>query len=268
LTEKPSNQGSAKKRQPLIPQNREMTVPILPGTAATDYERYLRTDELLSLQKPTEERSHPDELMFQVVHQASELILKGTANELERAGESIGDGDYTRAVKLMDRAFRLFDQAIRLLNVLETLTPYEYHVIRAGLGHGSGLDSPGFLSLLHLAPRLGHAFFNQLDRTGLDAGQLYRRSSEFLPLHEVAEKLLDFDERMQLFRFHHMKLAHRIIGGDVLGTTGRPVDILRQRQEHVLYRELWEVRNEITARVNAKTKMKGQGHGREEGPRS
>jgi tryptophan 2,3-dioxygenase len=59
-----------------------------------------------------------------------------------------------------------------------------------------------------------------------------------------------------------MKLAHRIIGGDVLGTTGRPVDILRQRQEHVLYKELWEVRNEITARVNAKTKMEGQGHGR------
>ena len=268
MTEKPSNQGSAKKRQPLIAQNREMTVPILPGTAATDYERYLRTDELLSLQKPPEERSHPDELMFQGVHQASELILKGTANELERARESIGDGDYTRAVKLMDRAFRLFDQAIHLLNVLETLTPYEYHVIRAGLGHGSGLDSPGFLSLLHLAPRLGQAFFYQLDRTGLDVGQIYRRSSEFLPLHEVAEKLLDFDERMQLFRFHHMKLAHRIIGGDVLGTTGRPVDILRQRQEHVLYRELWEVRNEITARVNAKTKMKGRGHGREEGPRS
>lgn len=267
MTEKVSKQRSAKKRQPLIPQNRERTVPILPGTAATDYERYLRTDELLSLQKPPEERSHPDELMFQVVHQASELILKGTANELERARESIGAGDYSRVVKLMDRAFRLLDRAIDLLNVLETLTPYEYHVIRAGLGHGSGLDSPGFLSLLHLAPRLGNSFFTQLERAELSAEELYRRSGEFLPLHEVAEKLLDFDERMQLFRFHHMKLAHRIIGGDVLGTTGRPVDILRQRQEHVLYRELWEVRNEITARVNAETHMKGQGHGREEGPR-
>ena len=267
MTEKASKEGSAKERQPLIPQNREMTVPILPGTAATDYERYLHTDELLSLQKLPEERSHPDELMFQVVHQASELILKGTANELERSRESIGDADYTRAVKLMDRAFRLFDRAIDLLSVLETLTPYEYHVIRAGLGHGSGLDSPGFLSLLHLAPRLGEVFFDQLDRARLNAEQLYCRSAEFLSLHEVAEKLLDFDERMQLFRFHHMKLAHRIIGGDVLGTTGRPVDILRQRQQHVLYRELWEVRNEITARVNAKTKMKGQGHGREQGPR-
>lgn len=268
MKEKSSKRRSAKKRKPLVPQNREMTVPILPGTAATDYERYLRTDELLSLQKLAAERSHPDELMFQVVHQASELILKGAANEIERAREAILIGDYTRGVKLMDRALRLFDRAIDLLGVLETLTPYEYHVIRAGLGHGSGLDSPGFLSLLHLAPRLGEAFFDQLDRAGLGAEELYRRSAEFLPLHEIAEKLLDFDERMQLFRFHHMKLAHRIIGGDVLGTTGRPVDILRQRQQHVLYRELWEVRNEITSRVNARTRMKGQGHGREQGPRA
>ena len=253
---------AARQHQPLTPQNREMTQPILPGTAATDYERYLRTDELLSLQKPAEERSHPDELMFQVVHQASELLLKGTANELERARDSIAEGDLPRALKLMDRAFRLLDPTIDLLHVLETLTPYEYHVIRAGLGHGSGLDSPGFLSLLHLAPRLGQAFFDQLDNAELTVEQLYRRSAEFLSLHEVAEKLLDFDERMQLFRFHHMKLAHRIIGGDVLGTTGRPVDILRQRQEHVLYRELWEARNQITARVNAKTKMQDQGHGR------
>jgi tryptophan 2,3-dioxygenase len=239
-----------------------MTQPILPGSGTTDYERYLRTDELLSLQKPPQQRSHPDELMFQIVHQASELLLKGTDNELERAREAIAEADYTRAVKLMDRGYRMLDRAIDLLHVLETLTPYEYHIIRAGLGHGSGLDSPGFLSLLHLAPRLGEAFFNQLDKSKLTVEELYRRSVEFLPLHEVAEKLLDFDERIQLFRFHHMKLAHRIIGGDVLGTTGRPVDILRQRQEHVLYKELWEVRNEITARVNAKTKMEDQGHGR------
>lgn len=261
MSEKQQKRKSA-KHQPLIPQNREMTRPVLPGTAATDYERYLRTEELLALQKTADQRSHADELMFQIVHQASELLLKGTANELEGGREAIAGGDYTRAVKLMDRSFRMLDRAIDLLHVLETLTPYEYHIIRAGLGHGSGLDSPGFLSLLHLAPRLGEAFFDQLDNTGINLEELYRRSNEFLGLHEVAEKLLDFDERVQLFRFHHMKLAHRIIGGDVLGTTGRPVDILRQRQEHVLYKELWEVRNEITARVNAKMKMEDQGHGR------
>ncbi len=32
----------------------EMHTPILPGPGASDYERYLRTDELLSLQKAPE----------------------------------------------------------------------------------------------------------------------------------------------------------------------------------------------------------------------
>ena len=35
--------------------------PILEGKGATDYERYLRTDELLSLQTATSKLSHPDE---------------------------------------------------------------------------------------------------------------------------------------------------------------------------------------------------------------
>jgi tryptophan 2,3-dioxygenase len=47
--------------------------PILPGDGASDYERYLRTDELLALQKTPAEQAHRDELLFQTVHQSSEL---------------------------------------------------------------------------------------------------------------------------------------------------------------------------------------------------
>ena len=47
-----------------------------PGPGASDYERYLRTDELLALQKTPEEMVHRDELLFQTVHQSSELWLK------------------------------------------------------------------------------------------------------------------------------------------------------------------------------------------------
>jgi tryptophan 2,3-dioxygenase len=54
----------------------DLHAPVLPGPGASDYERYLRTDDLLALQKPPEERVHHDELLFQTVHQASELWLK------------------------------------------------------------------------------------------------------------------------------------------------------------------------------------------------
>ncbi len=69
----------------------------------------------------------------------------------------------------------------------------------------------------------------------------------------MAERLLDFDERMQLFRFHHLKLAERVIGGRVIGTMGTPVEVLQQRMESWLYKDLWDVRNEITAASNQTT---------------
>lgn len=224
----------------------EFQKPILEGKGATDYERYLRTDDLLSLQTATEELSHPDELTFQVVHQSSELLMKGASWELERARVSLTEGNYPNSARLMRRANSMLEYPISLLHVLETITPYDYHIIRSGLGHGSGLDSPGFLSLLHIAPRIGDAFQEQLANKSLTADDIYRRHEEFFGLHDVAERMLDFDERMQLFRFHHLKLAQRIIGGGVLGTMGTPVEVLQQRMQHVAYKELWDLRNQIT----------------------
>jgi tryptophan 2,3-dioxygenase len=231
-------------------QAEDLRKPILPGRGASDYERYLRTDELLALQKTPQELLHADEMTFQVVHQSSELLMKGAVFELERALEVIKAGDFQNAAQLIRRANMELEYPIGLLHVLETITPYDYHLIRAGLGHGSGLDSPGFLALLHIGPRLGQAFDQQLHKAGLSVDDLYRRHAEFFGLHDVAERLLDFDERMHLFRFHHLKLAQRIIGGGVVGTMGTPVEVLHQRMEHLFYKELWDVRNQITAKAN------------------
>ena len=228
----------------------DLRKPILSGKGASDYERYLRTDELLSLQKNAEEFLHPDEMTFQVIHQASELLLKGIAWELERARALIAAGDFANSAQLLRRGNHMLEYPISMLHVLETITPYDYHLIRAGLGHGSGLDSPGFLALLHIGPRLGEAFHAQLSKVNLTVDQLYRRHREFFGLHDVAERLIDFDERVHLFHFHHLKLAQRIIGGGVVGTMGTPVEVLHQRMEHLFYKELWDVRNQITAQAN------------------
>ncbi|HZD95990.1 MAG TPA: tryptophan 2,3-dioxygenase family protein [Candidatus Sulfotelmatobacter sp.] len=228
----------------------EFQKPVLEGKGATDYERYLRTDDLLSLQTLTDKLSHPDELTFQVVHQSSELLMKGASWELERARVALNEGNYPNSARLIRRANVLLEHPISMLHILETITPYDYHIIRGGLGHGSGLDSPGFLSLLHIAPRIGDAFQEQLSSKGLTADDIYRRHEELFALHDVAERMLDFDERMQMFRFHHLKLAQRIIGGGAIGTMGTPVEVLQQRMQHVAYRELWDLRNKITAYVD------------------
>jgi len=235
----------------------DMKKPIMPGKGGSDYERYLRTDELLSLQKGSDELLHKDEMTFQVVHQASEVLLKGVAFELQRAHDLIAQSDYGNAARLIRRANQMLEYPVSLLHVLETITPYDYHVIRAGLGHGSGLDSPGFLSLLHIGPRLGVVFHEQLQKANLSVDDIYRRHEEFFGLHDVAERLLDFDERVHVFRFHHLKLAQRIIGGGVVGTMGTPVEVLHQRMEHLFYKDLWDVRNSITAKANEAMRKNG-----------
>jgi len=236
----------------------DLRKPILPGKGASDYERYLRTDELLALQKSPQEYLHQDELTFQVVHQSSELLLKAVAWELDRARQHITESDFGNAARLIRRANQMLDYPISMLHVLETITPYDYHLIRAGLGHGSGLDSPGFLGLLHIGPRLGEAFHTQLQSANMSVDDLYRRHDEFFGLHDVAERLLDFDERVHLFRFHHLKLAQRIIGGGVVGTMGTPVEVLHQRMEHLFYKDLWDVRNQITSRCNESIQKNGR----------
>jgi len=103
----------------------DLKKPILPGKGASDYERYLRTDELLSLQKPPEQFLHQDELTFQVVHQASELLMKGVAWELGRARDHIEEGDLANAARLTRRANQMMEYPISLLHVLETIPPYD-----------------------------------------------------------------------------------------------------------------------------------------------
>jgi tryptophan 2,3-dioxygenase len=111
--------------------------------------------------------------------------------------------------------------------------------------------------LLHIGPRLGQAFYDQLQRADLTVDDVYRRHEELFPLHDVAERLLDFDERVRVFRFHHLQLVERIIGGGVVGTMGTPVEVLQQRMEHLFYKELWEVRNQITAKATEAMRKSG-----------
>src|SRR4249919_530227 len=83
-------------------------LPVLPGPGASDYERYLRTDELLALQKEPADRAHHDELLFQVTHQSSELWLKLAGEELELAVDHLQRGEIAPALRLLRRVVLCF----------------------------------------------------------------------------------------------------------------------------------------------------------------
>jgi tryptophan 2,3-dioxygenase len=126
--------------------------PILPGTAATDYERYLRTDELLSLQKPLAAMAHRDELLFQTIHQVSELWLKLACAEIDEGTARLDRDETWGAVRVLRRASDALDLVSSSTLMLEHIAPWDYHHLRPALGHGSGFDSPGFRRTHDVSP--------------------------------------------------------------------------------------------------------------------
>ena len=220
--------------------------PVLSGDAPSDYERYLRTDELLALQKTEAERTHHDELLFQTVHQSSELWLKHACVELESATTLLRDGDRAGAMRLLRRATLGMRLITDQLEMLEQMSPWEYQEVRRVLGHGSGFDSPGFVRVAASSPRLGEAFFSLLREEGLSVVELYQRGREFEDLYQLAELLVDWDERVSIWRSHHYKVVERIIGAGVVGTQGTPVELLEHLPRRQFYPQLWQARTALT----------------------
>jgi len=223
-----------------------LKTPILPGSAATDYERYLRTDELLSLQKPAADVAHRDELLFQVIHQSSELWLKLACVEIDEAIARLDRDDVWGAARLLRRSVGALDQINAATSMLLHISPFDYHAMRPALGHGSGFDSPGFRRTHDVSPRLHASFTGLLARRQVDVATVYRQSSQHEDLFQVAELLLDWDERLILWRTIHLKAVERVIGGHVIGTQGTPVEVLGRRIDVRYFPELWDVRNDLT----------------------
>jgi tryptophan 2,3-dioxygenase len=236
----------------------DLNEPILPGVGATDYERYLRTDELLALQKTPQEVVHRDEHLFQTVHQASELWLKLACIEIETATTLLAAGRPPAATRLVRRAADAMLLITSQLGMLEHMSPADYAIVRTALGHGAGFDSPGFRRIHRIAPELAAAFEGALRERDLTLIDVYERGYELEEIYQLAEQMLTFDERTILWRFQHLKTVERIIGGNVVGTQGTPVEVLSKRIDVRFFPDLWLVRDEITRR----SKLGTDGHGR------
>ena len=103
------------------------------------YSDYLSLDQILSAQRPRSNQH--DEMLFIVIHQASELWMKLMIHELVAARDRIAADDLPSALKMIARVGRIQAQMIQSWDVLATLTPSEYSRIRPALGQSSGFQS-------------------------------------------------------------------------------------------------------------------------------
>ena len=117
----------------------------LPEGAHTDfagrvsYAGYLDLDQILSAQRPLSDEH--DELLFIIIHQASELWMKLVLHELKAARDCVRADDLRPAFKMLARVSAIQTQLIQSWSVLSTMTPADYLKFRDVLGHASGFQS-------------------------------------------------------------------------------------------------------------------------------
>jgi tryptophan 2,3-dioxygenase len=238
-------------------------------TSDLNYGSYLMVDELLELQRPRSTPEHPDELLFIVVHQASELWFKVILHELRHLIRDLQAAETVSALHTMRRVNALVRIVSGHLAALDTLPPQRFAQFRGHLGSSSGGQSAQFRAIEAMSglrdehflavlnehgapppevraalelPTLQSLFLHLLDRRSTNLEQLYLGpgpTPEFL----LAEALLEYDQGFQLWRYQHVQLVERIIGPDTGGTGGTLGSrYLQHTLKQRFFPELWDVR--------------------------
>jgi len=109
------------------------------------YADYLALDALLGAQHPRTDA--PDELLFIVQHQASELWAKLALHELHTVTELVDADELGPAFKSLARVERVLDVLVSMWSVLTTMTPADYSSFRDALDTSSGFQSFQFREL-------------------------------------------------------------------------------------------------------------------------
>jgi len=250
--------------------------------AGMTYADYLKLDQLLSAQQPLS--ALHDEMLFIVIHQTKELWMKQMLHELELAIPLIAEDRFAEAYKAMARMSRIQAVMTLSWDVLSTLTPVDYMKFRDVLGSSSGFQSAQFRELEYRLglknpaflehydegttararlkralnePSLHEAASDALARAGFDLGdrseealaaawlQVYQDADRWFELYELAEKLVDIDDALAMWRHKHVLTVERIIGNKrgTGGSAGAPY--LRSTLDKRIFPELWALRTDL-----------------------
>ncbi|MEO8554772.1 MAG: tryptophan 2,3-dioxygenase family protein [Kofleriaceae bacterium] len=226
--------------------------------ALTDYEKYIRTEELLGLQKQAEHLTCHDEMQFQVVHQAHELYMKLIDHELRFLATLLQADEVPRAITTLGRVAKIQRLLLQSIELLDTMAPTDYMTIRTGLGRGSGQESPGFRGMLKLPQEVvWPAFASFLERSGISLRDLYENPHDHHDVFQLAEGLTDYDQLLQMWRQRHLLLVYRIIGTGTPSLKGKHSDLLAHGMKTRFFPALWDVRDDVFAAWTAAQTAQG-----------
>jgi len=237
-----------------------------------NYPDYLSLDELLKLQRARSKPEHPDELLFIVVHQASELWFKVILADLGALIDAMETAETGKALWHIQRINTLMRIVSQQLSSLATLPPQRFAAFRGYLGSSSGSQSAQFRALEAASGLRDEAFIQALEERGpipdpvskalarpnLQSLFMKLVKSENTTLDELytgpgpnllfflAEELLEYEQNFAEWRFKHVQLVERVIGPMTAGTGGTLGSAyLRRTIDQRFFPELWAVRSRL-----------------------
>ena len=229
---------------------------------------------MLGAQRPLSRPEHPDELLFIVVHQASELWFKLLLHEFGTLAARFEAGDAPGAILSLRRINDVVRIVTDQLSALDTLPPKQFNAFRGYLGTSSGSQSAQFRAI-EVASGLRDARFlaliaengilPPLVQQALARPSLEAQFDALLAMHHVslervygdpalttllllAEALLEYEQGFGRWRFLHVQLVERIIGPDTGGTGGsQGAKDLHRTLGQRFFPKLWAVRAKFYA---------------------
>jgi len=162
------------------------------------YGKYLHLSEILNAQHLRSDQH--DEMLFIVIHQASELWLKLAGHEVEAAIRNVRDDDFRHAFKVIARVKLILMQLTQSWSILSTMTPVDYLKFRDTLGAASGFQSYGYRKLEFLLGNKNKKLIEVHRHDPAVYGELQRVLSEpglyDVVLRKLSDVGFDIDEQI------------------------------------------------------------------------
>src|SRR5262245_40136536 len=241
------------------------------------YNKYLRVPELLELQTTLSDPVSHDELLFIIIHQTYELWFKQILHEIDATISWLNEGRSFRANHSLKAVIGIEKVLVTQIHILESMAQIGFLEFRDKLNPASGFQSMQFrelefvsgqkdekllehfksddyaykrLSERYAGPSLGDAFWALLARSGFASDtheervqaivEILTRPEKHADLFNMQDLLIEHDENIALWRYHHVLMVERMLGMK-RGTGGSEgVGYLMKTISTQFFPETWE----------------------------
>ena len=249
---------------------------------ALTYNQYLKVPELLKLQQRLSEPASHDELLFIIIHQTYELWFKQILHEIDAAIAWLKEGRAFRVNHSLRAVVGIEKVIVSQIHILESMAQIGFLEFRDKLNPASGFQSVQFRELEFVSgqkdekilsvfkddqnayerlrqrmerPTLGEAFYELLGKHGFAVSSYEERVAAIVRILAEPEKhpdlftmqdlLIDHDENISLWRYHHVLMVERMLGMKP-GTGGSEgVGYLTKTLTKKFFPEMWEARTHL-----------------------